>query len=59
MIEKGWVTSGMPRTGLEEKAVRRVSKAFCWSGVQFHGWSFQVRRLRGVTTWEKLGMNLR
>ena len=31
MMEKGWVTSGILRTGVEEKMHLRRSKAHCWS----------------------------
>ena len=44
MSEKGCETSGMQRTGADEKMVHRESKAFCWGSVQDQGWSFQVRR---------------
>ena len=37
MIENGWVTLGMDKTGPEEKAVLRVSNARCWRLVQAHG----------------------
>ena len=33
MMEKGRVTSGIRRTGAEEKMCLRHSKAFCWSWV--------------------------
>ena len=37
MIENGQVTSGMDKTGPEEKAALRVSNACCWRLVQAHG----------------------
>ena len=37
MIENGWVTSGIDKTGLEEKTVLRVSNVCCWRLVQAHG----------------------
>ena len=59
MMENRQVTSGIDKMGLKEKVVLRVSNAHCWREVQAHGWSFQVRRLSGATTWEKFGINLR
>ena len=52
MSEKGQETSGMQRTGADEKMVHRESKAFCWGSVQDQGWSLQVRRTMGVTMLE-------
>ena len=40
MSKKGHKTSGMQRTGVDEKMVSRESKAFCWGSVQDQGWSF-------------------
>ena len=40
MSEKGHETSGMQRTGVDEKIVCRELKAFCWGSVQDQGWSF-------------------
>ena len=57
MMEKGWVTSGICRTGVEEKMCLRHSKAHCWSLVQTQGSPLQVSRLRGVMMLEKSGMN--
>ena len=37
MIENGWVTSGIDKTGPEEKAALRVSNACCWRVVHAHG----------------------
>ena len=37
MREKGRETSGIHRTGAEEKIIFRVSKAFCWGSVQDQG----------------------
>ena len=52
MSKKGCETSGMQRTGVDEKMVRRELKAFCWGSVQDQGWSFRVRRTMGVTMLE-------
>ena len=52
MSKKGRETSGMQRTGVDEKIVCRESKAFCWGAVQDQGWSFRVRRTMGVTMVE-------
>ena len=57
MTVKGWVTSEMRRTGAEENICLSVSKVFCCSLVQTQGLFFRVRRLRGVTMFEKFGMN--
>ena len=57
MMENGRVTSGIYRTGAEEKMCLRCSKAHCWSWVQTQGSPLQVSRLRGVTMLEKSGMN--
>ena len=58
MTVKGWVTLGIRMTGVEENICLSVSKAFCCSLVQTQGSFFQVRRrLRGVTMFEKFGMN--
>ena len=57
MMEKGQVTSGIRRTGVEEKICLRCSKACCWSWVQIQGSPLQVSRLRGATMLEKSGMN--
>ena len=37
MMENGQVTSGICRTGAEEKMCLRCSKACCWSWVQIQG----------------------
>ena len=37
MMENGRVTSGMDKTGPEEKAALRVLNAWCWRLVQTHG----------------------
>ena len=58
MSEKGQETSGIQRTGADEKIVCKELKAFCWGPVQDQGWSFQVRRIMGATILEYLGMNL-
>ena len=52
MSEKGHETSGMQRTGADEKMVHRESKAFCWGTVQDQGWSFRVRRVIGAMMLE-------
>ena len=39
MSEKGCKTSGIQRTGVDEKRSWRESKAFCWDSVQDQGWS--------------------
>ena len=57
MIENGRVTSGIWSMGAEEKIHFSSLKAVCWRGVHFHGSSFLVRRFRGATMLEKLGMN--
>ena len=57
MMEKGQVTSRTWRTGAEEKMCLSSLKAFCWRGVHFQGLFFLVKRFRGVTMLEKLGMN--
>ena len=57
MMEKGCVTSGIRRTGVDEKICLRCSKARCWSWVHAQGSPFQVSRLRGAMMLEKSGMN--
>ena len=57
MMENGRVTSGIRSTGAEEKICLSLSNVVCWREVHFHGSSFLVRRLRGATMFEKLGMN--
>ena len=57
MMENGWVTSGIHRTGAEKKICLRCLKDCCWSWVQTQGFPLQVSRLRGVTMLEKSGMN--
>ena len=57
MMEKGCVTLGILRTGVEEKICLSYSKAFCCNDIQFQGSSFWVSKLRGVTMLEKSGMN--
>ena len=57
MMENGQVTSGIRRTGAEEKMCLRRSKARCWSWVQTQGSPLQVSRFRGATMLEKSGMN--
>ena len=52
MSEKGHETSGMQRTGVDEKMVHRELKAFCRGSVQDQGWSFPVRRMMGVMMLE-------
>ena len=52
MSEKGHETSGIQRTGVDEKMVRRESKAFCWGSVQDQGSSFRVKRMMGAMTLE-------
>ena len=37
MREKGQETSGMLRTGVEEKIALKASKAVCWGSVQDQG----------------------
>ena len=59
MMENGQVTSGIWSTGAEEKICLSLSKAVCWREVHFHGSFFLVRRFRGATMLEKLGMNFR
>ena len=57
IIEKGWIISGICRTGVEEKICLRHSKASCWSQVQIQGFPLQVSRFRGAMMLEKSGMN--
>ena len=57
MMEKGCVTSGIQRTGADEKICLSHSKACCWSWVHAQGSAFRVSRLRGATMLEKSGMN--
>ena len=57
IMENGRVTSGICRTGVEEKMCLRRSKAHCWSWVQAQGSPLRVSRLRGATMLEKSGMN--
>ena len=57
IMENGWVTSGICRTGVEEKMCLRHSKACCWSWVQTQSSPLQVSRLRGAMMLEKSGMN--
>ena len=58
IMVKGWVTSGIRRTGAEENICYRVSKVFCCSLVQTQGLFFRVRRLRGATMFKTFSMNL-
>ena len=57
MMEKGWVTSGIRRTGVDEKICLSRLNAHCWSWVHTQGSPLQVSRLRGVTMLEKSRMN--
>ena len=57
MMKKGWITSGICRTGVEEKICLRCSKVSCCSQVQAQGSPLQVSRFRGVMMLEKSGMN--
>ena len=57
MIENGRVMLGIWSIGAEEKIRFSLSKAVCWRGVHFQGLPFLVRRFRGATMLEKLGMN--
>ena len=57
MMEKGQVTSGILRTGADEKICLRHSKAHCWSWVQTQGSPLHMSKLRGAMMLEKSGMN--
>ena len=57
MMEKGWVMSGIRRTGADEKMCLRRSNACCWSWVHTQGSPLRVSRLRGATMLEKSRMN--
>ena len=52
MSEKGHETSGMQRTGADEKMACKELKALCCGSVQDQGWYFRVRRTMGVTMLE-------
>ena len=57
MMEKGCVTSGIQRTGADEKMCLRCLNAHCWSWVHTQGSPFRVSKLRGAMMLEKSGMN--
>ena len=57
MMEKGHTTSGIWRTGAEEKIFLSLSNALCWRGVQLQGSFFRVKRFKGAMMSEKFGMN--
>ena len=57
MMENGRDTLGIWRMGVEEKMHFSSSNAFCWEEVQFQSSFFLVRRFRGATMLEKLGIN--
>ena len=56
MMEKGRVTSGIHRTGADEKIYLRRLNTHCWSWVHTQGSPLQVSRLRGATMLEKSGI---
>ena len=57
MMEKGRMTSGIWRTGAEEKMFLSLLNALCWRGVQLQGSFFHVKGFKGAMMSEKFGMN--